>query len=423
GLDVMIALQAVDGAGHTVTTQALPFKLPARVFTNPLARALIEQRQVLATSTTPQDRQRVIKVLGALTLAPEMFYAQDMGTYTAIRAAYWGLRNAAHPEDVQHVSDLLWQIAVGLERGGLLNAAAELRRLQALLAQALAQGAPQDVIDELLQRYQEAMRRYMEALANNPGATPPGPPPADVKVLSQEDLNALLKAIEALAQSGDRAKAQQLLAMLQNLLENLRLSQGGSGQGGTGAMSPEDKAMSDAVRKLGELMGKQRELLDKTFKGRQGENVDPNALRGAQGDIQKQLGDIMKGLGDQKVPAPGDLKRAEGLMGDSGRELGQKDYDSSSTDQKSTLDALRSASNELAQKLLKNGGKDQQGGEEDPLGRSQGQAGPDFGKVKVPDKSDLQRARDILMELRRRAAERGRPQQELDYIDRLLKQF
>ena len=45
------------------------------------------------------------------------------------------------------------------------------------------------------------------------------------------------------------------------------------------------------------------------------------------------------------------------------------------------------------------------------------------GNVKVPDKSDLQRAREILQELRKRAAERGRPQEELDYIDRLLKQF
>src|SRR6185436_8512777 len=105
----------------------------------------------------------------------------------------------------------------------LLTAAEELRRLQALLAQALAQGAPQSVIDELLQRYQDAMRRYMEALADNPVQNA-APPPGDAKILSQQDLQALLKAIQELAQSGDRAKAQQLLAMLQNLLENFRLS-------------------------------------------------------------------------------------------------------------------------------------------------------------------------------------------------------
>jgi len=35
----------------------------------------------------------------------------------------------------------------------------------------------------------------------------------------------------------------------------------------------------------------------------------------------------------------------------------------------------------------------------------------------------LQRARAILEELRKRAAQPGRPKEELDYIDRLLRQF
>jgi len=60
----------------------------------------------------------------------------------------------------------------------------------------------------------------------------------------------------------------------------------------------------------------------------------------------------------------------------------------------------------------------------DPFGRTEGGNGKGTnGEVKVPSVSDLQRAREILLELRKRAAERGRPQQELDYIDRLLKQF
>jgi hypothetical protein len=43
--------------------------------------------------------------------------------------------------------------------------------------------------------------------------------------------------------------------------------------------------------------------------------------------------------------------------------------------------------------------------------------------VKVPDKLDIQKAREILEELQRRAAERGRPLNELEYIDRLLRRF
>jgi hypothetical protein len=43
--------------------------------------------------------------------------------------------------------------------------------------------------------------------------------------------------------------------------------------------------------------------------------------------------------------------------------------------------------------------------------------------VKVPGEIDVQRARRILEELRRRFADPERPQLELDYLDRLLKGF
>ena len=60
----------------------------------------------------------------------------------------------------------------------------------------------------------------------------------------------------------------------------------------------------------------------------------------------------------------------------------------------------------------------------DPLGRPL--RGRDYGDdttVKVPGEIDVQRARRILEELRRRFGESFRPQLELDYIERLLKDF
>jgi hypothetical protein len=105
--------------------------------------------------------------------------------------------------------------------------------------------------------------------------------------------------------------------------------------------------------------------------------------------------------------------------------LGGNDLNGSSVDQKNALDALRSAAGELAERLAKES-QDRNGNEgndQDPLGRDTGRNPFAGSGVKVPGPSELKRAHDILMELRRRAAERGRPQQELDYIDRLLKQF
>ncbi len=62
----------------------------------------------------------------------------------------------------------------------------------------------------------------------------------------------------------------------------------------------------------------------------------------------------------------------------------------------------------------------------DPLGRSlqNGTSGTDEGTdVHVPEEMERARTRAIQDELRRRSADRNRPQPELDYIERLLRQF
>ena len=62
--------------------------------------------------------------------------------------------------------------------------------------------------------------------------------------------------------------------------------------------------------------------------------------------------------------------------------------------------------------------------ETDPLGRPRrGDNGYDNDSVNVPGEIDVQRARRILEELRRRFGEAFRPQLELDYIERLLRDY
>ncbi len=62
----------------------------------------------------------------------------------------------------------------------------------------------------------------------------------------------------------------------------------------------------------------------------------------------------------------------------------------------------------------------------DPLGRPQGQGtngSLDDGEVAVPEQMEQARTRELQDELRRRSGDRTRPHEELDYIERLLKQF
>ena len=58
------------------------------------------------------------------------------------------------------------------------------------------------------------------------------------------------------------------------------------------------------------------------------------------------------------------------------------------------------------------------------MGRRAGSSGYEaLEGVKIPDQMEMRRSREILDELRRRRGERRRPPVELDYLDRLLKQF
>lgn len=420
GLMVDAHLEARDGAGQVGLSKTVTFRLPERVFTDPLARALIEQRQALATAVDRPARRTVAEVLNALTIAPDKFYAGQESAYAGIRAAYWGVRTARAQSDIDDVEALLWQIAMAIEQKGMLAAANNLRELQALITAALAAHAPQQVIDQLLQRYNQAMQRYMEALAQNSqnGKTQPQANNPNTKNISPNDLQEMMKAIQQLAASGNREAAAQMLAALQNMLENMQVSKSASGNGQMG--DQQNSELNQAIQQYGELMGQQRALMDKTLRQQQG-NGDPKD-GGAQG-LAKQQEQLRQKL-DQAMQKLG--KRGQGLgqagkaMDEAKKALSGKDYPNASNAQNNALQELRKGADELAKEMQNSGNNNQAGGREDPLGR--GQNGPG-NMIKLPDANDLARARDILNELRRRAGQRSRPQEELDYLDRLLREF
>ena len=422
GLDVTITLEARDGAGQVAHSKPMRFTLPARVFTNPLARALIEQRQNLAANK-PHAKPVTLATLNALTIAPDKFYADQTRLYLILRSTYWMLHEAHNGQDIARVQDLLWQTAMSLEGNGAISAAAELRRTAEALAQAMQQGAPQSVIDALMQRYQQALQRYLQAMAKNAQASN-GPPPPGTKVITSDDIEKMMKLIQQLAQSGSRDTAAKMLAMLQSLLENMQMS-GGSGGSGQG-----DKALSDAIQGLSDLMGRQRQLMDKTY--REGQDAgDPKdgggkGLSQQQGKLRDDLNALLKGLGDKGKPAARNFDEAGKNMGQAQGQLGGKDFDNAGKSEQQALDAMRKGTAALAQALMQQAGQGMKPGgqndNEDPMGRESGAQGSVNGGH-VPDKDSLARARAILQELRKRAGETGRPKEELDYLDRLLKEF
>jgi hypothetical protein len=123
-------------------------------------------------------------------------------------------------------------------------------------------------------------------------------------------------------------------------------------------------------------------------------------------------------------------------MGDAGSQLGEGNADSAVDSQGRALDALRKGTQGLAQSMQQQMGQGNNGPgpngrlgqpraqrDTDPLGRPLHGRDPDDFSVKVPGEIDVQRARRIIEELRRRFGDTLRPQEELEYIERLLKDY
>ena len=463
GADVTLTLTAKDEAGNEGKSEPFNMRLPERLFTKPLARALIEQRRILALDAN--QNSQVFAALDALMIAPEMF-TPEAGHYLGLYSVTHQLEAARTDNALRDVVASLWALAVTIEDGNITDVDKALRAAQEALKQALERGASDEEIKKLTDNLRAALDNFLRQLAeqfrNNPQqlARPLDP---NTKMLSQQDLKSMLDRLERMSRSGDKDAARQLLEQLQQMLENLQMAQ--PGQSG-------DSDMEQALNELGDMIRKQQQLRDKTFK--QGQDSRRDRMRGKQGD--QSMGDLQqdqqglrerlkrlqeelakRGMGPsqrgekgqrgeqgQQGQQGGDqgdgedgLEQADSAMGDASGRLGEGNADGAVDSQGRALEALRKGAQSLADAMQQGDGDQpgdgpgntkgrQQAGVNgtDPLGRPMrhNEFTDDY-SVKIPGEIDVQRVRRILEELRRRLADPARPQIELDYIERLLKDY
>ncbi len=213
-------------------------------------------------------------------------------------------------------------------------------------------------------------------------------------------------------------------------------------------------------------------------------NQDPAARREqdqrSQRAMRRALGELMQRFGDLTGQVPAPLGEADTAMREAGQALADGRDAAAGAAQQRAIEALQKGGREMGQQMARQFGRGQQPGEgeeggegemgqefgdgdgngqgpgnnaqgnrdgqttgprpgeqpgpnrrrttrRDPLGRplqQQGVSGTEeSGDVRVPDQMEMARTRALQEELRRRGAERTRPQPELDYIDRLLKAY
>ncbi|RJT35220.1 TIGR02302 family protein [Mesorhizobium waimense] len=466
GSNIKLTLVATDDAGHTASSETKTLVMPERPFSNPLARAVIEQRRMLALDANAKPR--VLDLMDAITLRPEDTF-DNMAHYLAIMSAHSRLKMAGNDDQLRNVVSYLWEIALGIEEGNLSAAERRLRQAQQALQDAIKNGASDAEIDKLMKELREAMNQFLQEFAERAQQNPNAPQmQQNGQELRQSDIDRMMDEIENLAKSGDRDRAQQLLSELQDMMNNL---QAGRRQPG----GEQDSEMRQQMDKLGEIMRRQQEMMNDTFRMDQmqrgqrqrgenrdeqlgengggedegkpgpGDDRDPLArpkpmtpqefadalkqLQEGQGKLQGDLEQLKKGLEGMGMQPSEGFGEAGKSMGNAEQALGEGEGDQAVGHQGRALEALRRGAKDMMKQMQamqgdeggsEQGGR-QQNADRDPLGRPRATRGPDDGtEVKVPDEIDVQRARQILEAIRKRLGNALSPDIERSYLERLL---
>jgi hypothetical protein len=371
---------------------------------------------------------------------------------------------------------MLWKLALHMEEGQTEQSARALEEARQAARDAMdkAQQQPKDQnrqeLSKKLEELRQAIDRHMRALleeAQRNNTLMPFDPKA--MQLSDRDMQRLAEQAEQAAKEGRMADAQQQMAQLERMLDQLRNARARAG----------DSKQADSKRQRGkrqqsvvqDLIAREGGLLDHAQQ-REGPNpsaADPNAAREADARVQqalrRALGELMQQFTDLSGEASPGLGEADQAMRDAATQLNQGQDQAAGQSQQQAIAALQKGNKEMGQAMAKMGQQQGQGeegedgdqdgsegmmgmmmpdgqrgdgrgtgplpgnpdradpGGRDPLGRYNQGNSTDNADVAVPEERERQRTQAIQEELRRRGADQKRPRQELDYIDRLLKQF
>lgn len=409
GLPVLLRPLAQDGLGQQGQGEAVAMTLPERTFLNPTARVLIEQRRLITQN--PANARTVQGVLDRLAAEPDRFEG-DLTVFLTVRTARHSLDSRDF--DLTEVQDLLWNAALRVEDGDLASAEQTLEDLRHQLEQALDADASDAQINDLLDRFRAALARYVQALAERtqPAADTAGDP--GNATISDQELLAMVDSLRAMAGAGARDGLRQALRELTSVLDQLQTRQ---------PQAP-SAAMAGALGDLREVARRQQRLLENSHR----QSMQPGAPAQAQAArdqqaLRRTLGEAAARLAEGLGEAPQGLEPADQAMAEATASLDRGDWADAAGLQAQALYLVQQALRQAAEDMAASGRN--AGLPRDPLGRPLGRgAGPgDDGATRVPDQAELGKARAILDELRRRAGDGHRPEDERDYLRRLLRQY
>lgn len=416
-------------------------------------------RGMLKAARSIEEAAETDGLLWAIALKAEYGSAADAlaALLAAKKALERALRDGASEEEIARLTDAFRQAAENY--------------VQAKLAEAIANGLPEGAQEEGLDNQQAGggpslgQNSFEEMLDALEDLTSTGATDQARQLLS--DISNLLENLEFQQGNGSGGDGFSLP------------SEGGEGK--DGEQSQAEQELADDLEELSEALREQRELNDDTLEARRNErdqarrdrNGQQGSPSGGEGEEsqagetleelaerQAEIGELLRQLAENEAAGRGEQ---EGETGGAGDEPGEEQQGGGGADgeerpqngsgglgadglegvqraQRRAEDALRNGEFARAQRnqeriveglrALADGlvtelddlrAEDGGGQETDPFGNSIGTPGASD-EVNVPDKSERQRALDILEELRRRYSEATDPE-EREYLKRLLDRF
>ena len=441
GLNVMATLLVVDHKGQRGESNAMTLVLPQRIFTHPVARAIIAERRRLAAGNASMNE--IADAIRQIAWNRQA-YNSDMTVFLALGISAARLNYRKVEEQTPSVMSLLWKTALRLEDGNLSLAAQDMEAAERELLEAIANGADQAEIDRLMNQMEEAMARYLEALAQQMDQMESEDSIREVgegEMITGEDVQSMMDRVRELLRMGMVDEAQKLLAEMREMMQNLRAAPSPFASG-------EGKEAMEMLKDLYDVMEQQQDLMEQTHDqamGREagestggdgeGDELSPQERAARQDQLRKRLDTLGDRLSDMMGKSPTELGNASESMGDAADALGQGRTHRAVQSQGQALNQMQEAAKAVQDSIIERfGGSgsspqamqgESEGDGMDPFGRvpNVGNRGNGAGETDIPDAGDVERARQIRDELRRRSGDQQRPPVELDYIDRLLTPF
>ena len=387
-------------------------------------------------------------------------------------------------KSIHEVIDLLWKTALVVEEGDVIIALRELRDAQRALENAMRNpNVDEQEIQALMEQLREKMINYFTEVAREMQKRIAGGenmPPLSAEdfgsLITPDTLATLMAQIEQAMRNGNEQQAQELMSQLQRMMEMIDPSKG--------AKLPKDmQMMREGINELQKLIERQKALIKQTEiqsdiqrsletdnnassgitrrdlpaieqmlknfgmdtippapegkkQPKQNEDefqqVDTSQNKVEQDALRYILGQLMMDMAEKMDEVPEKMGMAEQEMRNSAEKLAKNNPIDSIPHQNSAVQYLKDSQEGLAKQFrqrmqqMVGMGLSGSGQRLDPLGRpyDDGESGqnPETA-IKIPDETEQKRVDKIIRKLRQRSSDRSRSREEIEYYQRLLRQF